>query len=82
MYVQKPHARSAGGIRLLVVLNIDDSLCPLAGWDLALEQDVNFAVRAVLHLGQEEVCHDEAEETSSTPDVTALAAEVGLLLIG
>ena len=32
-----------------------------------------------LHLGQEEVCHDETEETSSSPDVTALSTKVGLV---
>jgi hypothetical protein len=66
-------------IHLLVVLDIDDSRLPLASRDMALEQDVDLAVRAALHLRQEEVCHNETEETGSSPDVTALSTEVGLL---
>jgi hypothetical protein len=66
-------------LRLLIIVNIDDSLGPLACWNLAVEQDVDLAVRSVLHLRQEEVCENEAEETSATPDVTALATEVCFL---
>jgi hypothetical protein len=46
---------------------------------MALEENVDLAVRAALHLRQEEVCHDETEETGSGPDITALSTEVGLL---
>jgi hypothetical protein len=67
-------------VRLLVSCNINFSLGPLAGRNLALEQNVNLTVGAALHLRQEKVCQHEAEETSTTPDVTALATEVGLLL--
>lgn len=65
--------------RLLVGLDVDNGLGPLAGRDLALEQNVNLTVRAALHLRNEEVGHDETEETSAAPNVTALAAEVCLL---
>lgn len=65
--------------RLLVGLDIDDSRGPLAGGDLALEQDVDFAVGSVLHLGQEEEGGEEADEAGAGPDVTAPATEVGLL---
>ena len=44
-----------------------------------MEQNVDFAVGSVLHLRQEEVCDDEAEEASATPDVTALATKVCFL---
>lgn len=66
-------------LRLLVGLDVDNSLLPLAGGDLALEQNIDLAVRTALHLRQEEVCDDETEETSASPDITALSTEVGLL---
>lgn len=65
--------------RLLVGRDIDMSLLPLAGRDLALEQDVDLAVGPVLHLGQVEECREEADEAGGAPDVAALAAQVGLL---
>lgn len=64
---------------LLVGCDIDLGLGPLAGRDLALEQNVDLTVRATLHLRQVEVCQGEAKETSSSPNVTALATKVGLL---
>ena len=60
----------------MVLLNIDNRLLPLAGGHLAVEQDVNLTVRPALHLGQVEVGHEEAEETSAAPHVAALAAKV------
>jgi hypothetical protein len=48
---------------------------------MALEQDVNLTVRSTLHLRQEEIGHDETEETSSSPDVTTFSAKVGLLQV-
>ena len=60
---------------LLVIVDIDNSLLPLPGGDLALEQDVDLAVRPALHLGQEEVGGDEAEEAGGAPDVAAFAAD-------
>ena len=65
--------------RLRVVADVDNSLLPLAGRNLALEQNVDLAVRSALHLRKEEESHDEAEETSTSPDVTALSAKVCLL---
>jgi plasmid stability protein len=67
-------------VRLLIGRNIDLGLGPLAGRNLALEQNVDLAVRAALHLRQVEVCQGEAEETSTGPNVTALATKVGRLL--
>jgi hypothetical protein len=46
---------------------------------MALEQNIDLAIGSVLHLRNEEVCHDETEETSSSPDVSALSAKVGFL---
>ena len=60
----------------MVILDIDDSLLPLASRHLAVEQNVNLTVRPTLHLGQPEVGHNEAEETGASPDVAALAAKV------
>jgi len=65
--------------RLLVGRDVDLGLGPLAGRNLALEQNVDLAVRAALHLGQVQVCQGEAEETGTGPNVTALATKVGLL---
>ena len=62
---------------LLVVVDVDLRLLPLAGGDFATEHDIDLAVRAILHLGELEVGDDQAAEASGTPDVTALAAEVG-----
>lgn len=65
--------------RLLVVVDVDDGLLPLASRDVTLEHDVNLSVGAALHLRQEEVRNDKADETSCAPDVTALAAKVHTL---
>lgn len=54
-------------------------LGPFASRHLALEQNVNLTVRPVLHLRKVEVGEDEAEETSATPDVSALATKVHAL---
>jgi hypothetical protein len=63
-------------LHLVVVLDIDNRLLPLASGHLAVEQDVDLTVRPALHLGQVEVGHEEADETGTSPHVTALAAEV------
>jgi hypothetical protein len=60
----------------VVILDIDDRLLPLASGHLAVEQDVDLTVRPALHLRQVEEGDDEAEETGTTPNVAALAAEV------
>lgn len=62
-------------LRLLVVVDIDLGLLPLAGRDAALEHDVDFAVRAVLHFWQTPPCNDQAYECCGTPYVTASALD-------
>ena len=66
---------------LLIIIDIDLGLLPLACRDLALEHDVNLAVRSALHLRKEEVCSDETGETGTTPDVTTLATDCERLLV-
>ena len=63
-------------VLLLVVVDIDDRLLPLAGGDVAVEHDIDLTVRSVLHLRQEEVRKHQTDESGSAPDVSALAAEV------
>jgi hypothetical protein len=48
--------------------------------NLALEHNVNLAVRSTLHLRKEEVCSNETEESSAAPDVTALATDCDEML--
>ena len=62
-------------LRLLVVVDIDDRLLPLASRNAATEHDVDFTVRAVLHLRQAPPGDGETDEGRGTPDVTALAAD-------
>lgn len=64
---------------LLVVADIDDGLLPLAGRDLALEENVDFSVRSVLHLRKPDVGTRQTEGTGSGPNVTTLATKVGTL---
>lgn len=66
-------------LHLIIVLDIDHRLLPLARRNLTLEHDVNLTVRSALHLRQEEVCRDQASQTSSTPNVAAFAAEISTL---
>lgn len=54
----------------------------MAGWHLALEQNVDLTVGSVLHLRQVDVCERETDKASTGPDVTALATKVGLLCSG
>lgn len=61
---------------LLVVLGVDDGVLPLASGHVAVEQDVDLAVRAALHLRDEEVGQDQAEQCRTRPNVTAFSAEV------
>lgn len=67
------------GHRLLVVPNIDDRLLPLPGLHLALEQNVDLAIRPSLHLRDPPPGHGKAEESRATPDVAAFATEVTAL---
>lgn len=64
---------------LLVVVDVDLGLGPVASIDLALEQDVDFTVRSSLHLRNVEPCERETDESSSSPDVTAPATKVSTL---
>jgi hypothetical protein len=61
---------------LLVITHINDSSLELPSGNLAVEQDVELAVRAVLELRQEEVRRDPADERGAAPDVAALACHV------
>jgi hypothetical protein len=64
---------------LLVILHINDRLLPLSCRDFTLEHNVNFTVGSAPHLGQPKVCHEEANQSSATPDVSTLASEVSAL---
>ena len=64
---------------LLVVVDVDNRLAPLASRNLALEHDIDLTVGPTLHLRDVEVRHDEAHKASGTPDVTTLAAKVTTL---
>jgi hypothetical protein len=60
-------------------VNIDNGLLPLAGGNLALEENIDFSVRSVLHLRKPDVGHGQTEGTGTGPNVTTLATEVGAL---
>ncbi|KAG9711300.1 putative sugar transporter, partial [Aureobasidium melanogenum] len=62
-------------LEAIVNLRLTTSLLPVTSIDLALEENVNLTVRSTLHLRDAEVCGDETDETSTTPDVAALAAD-------
>jgi hypothetical protein len=68
--------RYANRHALVVVLDINNGALELPGRYLTVEQNVNFTVRAVLELGQEEVGHDPAENSGASPDVTTLARQI------
>ena len=51
---------------LLIGIDVDFSLLPFAGWNLALEHDVNLTVGSILHLRQLKESDDEAPEAVST----------------
>lgn len=59
---------------LLIIVDINLSLLPLAGWNLALEHNINLAVRTTSHLRKLEVRDNKTEQSSTTPDVPAFAA--------
>jgi hypothetical protein len=65
---------------LLVVVDVDLGLGPVARRNLALEHDVNLAVRSTLHLRHAEVCSDKTDEASGAPNVTTLATDCEILL--
>lgn len=61
---------------LLVVLRVNNGRFELSGRNFAVEQDIALTVRAVLELREEEEGHNEANASSTTPDVTALSRQV------
>lgn len=67
--------------RLVIIIDIDDSLLPLAGRDPTLEQNIDLTEGSVLHLRDPNVRHDGAEEGSAGPDVSRLAADVPLVVV-
>lgn len=64
---------------LLIIVHVNFRLLPLASRDATVEHDVNLTVRATLHLRQVEECRDQADQSSSAPDVTALATKISTL---
>lgn len=69
----------ARSLSLLVVGGVDNRLLPLAGLDLALEENVDLAIGAVLHLGEPLPGHEGTNECCAGPDVSALATKVTTL---
>jgi hypothetical protein len=63
----------------LVVLGVDDGTLPLASRHVAVEQDVDLAVGAALHLWDVEVGQGQAEECRACPNIAAFSAEVSTL---
>jgi hypothetical protein len=61
---------------LLVVVDVDDRLLPLASRDLPSEHDVDLAVTAVLHLRKLEVGDDQTSQTGGAPDVTTFSTKI------
>lgn len=61
---------------LLIVLRVNNGRFELSGCNCAVEQNITLAVRAVLELWEEEEGHNEADGSSTTPDVTALSRQV------
>ena len=74
-YVWFASARKETETGLLVVVDVDGHLLPLAGRDAAVEHDVDLAVRAALHLRQAKVRDDQTEKAGTAPDVAALATD-------
>jgi hypothetical protein len=68
-------------LHLIIILNIDNSLGPLARRHMTVEQDINLTERSVLHLRDEHPGQDGTEESGAGPDVTALAAQVPLVAV-
>ena len=60
----------------LIILDINNNLLELPSRNPAVEQDIGFAVGAVLELRQEEVGHNPAYGSGTSPYVTALACKV------
>jgi hypothetical protein len=61
---------------LLVVPNVNGSRLEPPGGNFTAEQDVSFAVRAMLELRKEKVNHNPADGSGTSPDVISLACEI------
>lgn len=61
---------------LLIVAHVNDRRLELSGRNLAVEQDISLTVCAVLELRQEEVCHNPAHNSSTSPDISTLSCQV------
>lgn len=61
-------------------MSIDLDLLPLAGLDLATEEDIDLAIGTVLHLWEPLPSHEGTDKRSAGPDVSTLASEVSTLL--
>lgn len=64
---------------LLVVIDINVRLFPLASWDAALEHNVNLAVGSTLHLRQAKVSYDQTKQSRTAPDVATLPSNCTML---
>lgn len=62
--------------RLLVVLDIDEGRLELPGGNLAIEEDVELTVRAILELRKAKVGSDPADDSGASPDISTLASKV------
>lgn len=60
----------------MIVVDIDNRLLPLARRYMTFEEDIDLAIRAILHLRQPNVRHDKADKPSPGPDIAAFATEV------
>ena len=78
MHHQASHIHASS---LLVVVDIDDGLLPLASWYMTSEQNVDLTERPFLHLWDEQPRQNGADQGGSSPDVATLAAEVPLLSV-
>jgi hypothetical protein len=66
---------------LIIVLDIDDRLLPLASRHMTREQNVDLTEGPMLHLRDPDPRHDGADEGGASPDVAALAAQVPLIRV-
>lgn len=77
--VSHPSAGTCFAPRLLVVVDVDGGVLPLAGGDVTVEENVDLSVGAVLHLGQPDVRRRQTDKSRGGPDVTGPAGQVGTL---
>jgi len=75
------HASPNSNFHLLIVVDTDDRLLPLASRDVTLEQDVDLTEGPVLHLRNPDPSQEGADEGGARPDVAALAAQVPLITV-